>query len=577
MNTENTKTGRIRGRRMRYIMGSLGLLLLIASCNTTQNNSTDTQNIYQGIEFQMPEIAEPIIPDNTVIITEFGAIPDGQHLNSDAFTKAIAELDKKGGGTLVIPKGIWLTGPIQLISNLNIHTEAGALVIFSTDKSHYPLIETSFEGNNTIRCMSPIYGKKLANISFTGKGVFDGSGEVWRHVKKSKLTSSDWNTLIASGGILNESGTTWYPSEGFMKGEQLSEMNVPSNITSIDQYEEIRDFLRPVMVSLVECKQVLIDGPTFQNSPAWCIHPLMCENLVIKNTTVRNPWFSQNGDGLDIESCKNTLIYNCNFDVGDDAICIKSGKDKDGRERGIATENLIVKNCIVYHGHGGVTIGSEMSGGVKNMHVSNCTFMGTDVGLRFKSNRGRGGIVENIYVSDIQMINIPTNAISFNLYYGGRSVSEMLEEGGLLNGEGINIPAVSEKTPQFKNIFLKNITCRGALQGVYLQGLPEMNLENIVLKNIDIKATNGLQCMDANGISIENIRLTTKNLPAYHFYNSKNVSIKELEITQKENPYITIEGSKTEKIKIEANQQINTNNIVIGKNVNSEAIEIISQ
>jgi polygalacturonase len=194
----------------------------------------------------------------------------------------------------------------------------------------------------------------------------------------------------------------------------------------------------------------------------------------MRNTTVKNPWYSQNGDGIDIESCKNSIVHDCNFDVGDDAICIKSGKDKEGRDRGIPTENLVVKNCIVYHGHGGVTIGSEMSGGVKNMHVSNCTFLGTDVGLRFKSNRGRGGIVENIYISNIEMINIPSQAISFNLYYSGMSVSEDMEEGTA--GQLPKLIPVTEETPQFKNIFIRDVNCNGAYQGIFLQGLPEMNL-----------------------------------------------------------------------------------------------------
>src|SRR5690606_35184650 len=183
----------------------------------------------------------------------------------------------------------------------------------------------------------------------------------------------------------------------------------------------VKDFLRPVMVSLVGCNKVLLDGPTFQNSPAWNLHPLMCSNVILRNLTVRNPWYSQNGDGVDLESCKNVLIYNNTFDVGDDAICFKSGKNEDGRKRGMATENVIVKNNVVYHGHGGFVIGSEMSGGVKNVHVSNCTFLGTDVGLRFKSTRGRGGVVENIYISDIDMTNIPTESIRFNMFYGGNA------------------------------------------------------------------------------------------------------------------------------------------------------------
>ena len=217
----------------------------------------------------------------------------------------------------------------------------------------------------------------------------------------------------------------------------------------------------------------------------------MVENLIVRNITVRNPWYSQNGDGIDVESCKNVLVENSNFDVGDDAICIKSGKDEDGRKRGIPCENLVIRNNIVYHGHGGVTVGSEMSGGVKNMHVSNCTFMGTDVGLRFKSNRGRGGVVENIFISDIRMTDIPTYAISFNLYYGGQSVSEMMESGGHKNFA--EAEPVTEETPQFKNISIKNVTLKGAKQAVILQGFPEMNLENIKISDMLLRPTKVLQ------------------------------------------------------------------------------------
>jgi polygalacturonase len=215
------------------------------------------------------------------------------------------------------------------------------------------------------------------------------------------------------------------------------------------------------MVKIENSKRVMFDGPVFQNSPAWGIHPLMVEDLTVRNITVRNPWYSQNGDGIDVESCKNVIVENSNFDVGDDAICIKSGKDEDGRKRGIPCENLIIRNNIVYHGHGGVTVGSEMSGGVRNMHVSNCTFMGTDVGLRFKSNRGRGGVVENIFISGIRMTNIPTHAISFDLFYGGQSVFEMLE--AEIKDNLANAEPVTEETPQFKNISIKNITVKGAM------------------------------------------------------------------------------------------------------------------
>uniref|UniRef100_UPI0030DD547F glycoside hydrolase family 28 protein n=1 Tax=uncultured Sunxiuqinia sp. TaxID=1573825 RepID=UPI0030DD547F len=423
----------------------------------------------------------------------------------------------------------------------------------------------------------PIYGKGLENIAITGEGVIDGSGDAWRQVKRSKMTDSQWKKLVASGGIVNESGTSWFPSESFKKGFEMSDMNVPTQFTTMDEFEEIKDFLRPVMVSLVSCNKVLLDGPVFQNSPAWNIHPLMCENLTVRNIDVRNPWYSQNGDGIDIESCKNTVLYDSRFDVGDDAICIKSGKDQDGRDRGIPTENLIIKNCIVYHGHGGVTVGSEMSGGVKNMHVSGCTFMGTDVGLRFKSTRGRGGVVEGIYISDIDMIDIPTNAISFNLYYGGLSVSEMLEQQAQNDGES-EMMEVTEETPQFKDISIKNVIVKGAKQAIYLQGLPEMNLENVLLEDLVMEAENGLFCMDANGVTVNNLKLKTTKFPAVNFYNVQNVSIKDLSVNTGGQPIISVNGSKTKNVDIvlstgEATDEI----LLLNQNVNPEAVKVTRQ
>jgi len=556
---------------------SLGLILVItiSSCqNKKENNNLSAKPFDQEGEFKMPVVKEPVIPDNTVYITDFGAVSDGQTLNTKAISDAINDVSEKGGGKVVIPKGLWLTGPIILKSNINIHAEEGALVIFSPDKNLYPIIETSFEGNNTFRCMSPIFGKDLENIAFTGKGIFDGTGEVWRPVKKEKLTESQWKTLIRSGGIVNDDGKIWYPSESSFEGQKISGMNVPNQLRSIEDFEKIKDFLRPVMVSLVNCKKILFDGPVFQNSPAWCLHPLMCEDLTIRNVTVRNPWFSQNGDGLDIESCKNSIVYDSNFDVGDDAICIKSGKDEDGRKRAKPTENLVIRNCIVYHGHGGVTIGSEMSGGVKNVYVSGCTFIGTDVGLRFKSNRGRGGIVENLFFSDIDMINIPTQAISFNMYYGGLSVSEMVAEGRNAGPATAEVPSFSEETPVFRNITIKNVTCKGASQALFLQGLPEQNLENIILENIDIEADNGMECIDASGISIKGMRLITKSLTAIRIINSKNINVEMLDVPFINDHNIEIKGEKSNNIKIRLKNKGNEINTVIGKESDTGTINI---
>jgi polygalacturonase len=525
------------------------ILITSAGCNpkqiSRQNNETE---FYNGLEFEMPLIQEPVIPQYSVTLTDFGAVEGGQVLNSQAFADAIDAVSEKGGGKVIIPAGVWLTGPIILKSNLELYTEPGALIIFSDNKDLYPVIETSFEGLDTWRCISPIYGKNLENVAFTGHGIWDGTGDAWRFVKRSKMTANQWKELLASGGVVNKKGDEWYPSEQFKAAHETANMNVPTGLNSKEEYEAIRDFLRPVMVSIQNSKRILFDGPTFQNSPAWGIHPLMVEDLIVRNLTVRNPWYSQNGDGIDIESCRNVLVENCNFDVGDDAICIKSGKDEDGRRRGVPCENIIIRNNIVYHGHGGVTVGSEMSGGVRNMHVSNCTFIGTDVGLRFKSNRGRGGVVENIYMSDIRMVNIPTNAISFNLYYSGMSVSEMLEAGNA--GELAKMEPVTEETPRFRNIFMHNIVVKGARQGVVLQGLPEMKLENVVLTDMLIEADNGFSIADADQVQIENVNLILKNSTAIQIYNSNNVEIKEVKYPFKDKNSITVNGSSNKNIRI---------------------------
>ncbi|MDD1443196.1 hypothetical protein MEO93_23125 [Dolichospermum sp. ST_sed3] len=272
-----------------------------------QSKNGQTGNLYEGIEFRMPVVKEPVIPSNSVSISDFGAQSGGQVLCSRAFADAIDAESKKGGGRVVVPPGTWLTCPITLKSNIEIYTEAGAMVVFSTDKSLYPVVKSNFEGFSTFRCMSPLNGRNLENISLTGKGIFDGSGDAWRQVKKEKLTESQWKKLVASGGLLSENAKTWYPSQQFIDGEKISEMNVPRKLKTKEEFEKIKDFLRPVLVSLISCKKVLIDGPVFQNSPGWNIHPLMCEDITVRNTTVRNPWYSQNGDGIDIESCITAL------------------------------------------------------------------------------------------------------------------------------------------------------------------------------------------------------------------------------------------------------------------------------
>ena len=492
------------------VLATISLPLMPAQQAIQAQCGCQTDNaLYANLPFDMPRVERPSFPDYAVSILQYGAKGDGITLNTKAINEAIQAVHTHGGGKVIIPEGLWLTGPIELLSNVNLHTEKNALVIFTNDFSSYPIIKTSFEGLETRRCQSPISARNAENVAITGHGVFDGAGDSWRPVKKGKLTSSQWNALIKSGGVVDKD--IWYPTAGSLKGAlACKDFNVPEGIETEEEWNEIRPWLRPVLLSIVKSKHVLLEGVTFKNSPSWCLHPLSCEHITINNVKVYNPWYSQNGDALDLESCTNALITNSVFDAGDDAICIKSGKDADGRRRGEPCQNVLVKNNTVLHGHGGFVVGSEMSGGVKNIYVSNCTFLGTDVGLRFKSTRGRGGVVESIYIDQIQMIDIPHEPLLFDLFYGGKAAGEETEEeiAGRMNAQ---IPPVTEETPAFRNIHISNIFCKGSGRAMFFNGLPEMPIENVSVKNVVIsEAKSGIVISQAKQVKLDNIEIRTQ-------------------------------------------------------------------
>ncbi len=467
------------------------------------------EGVYEGLPFEMQQVEQPVFPEYSVNITDFGAVADGKTLNTEAINNAIKDVNSKGGGKVVIPAGLWLTGPIELKSNVNLYTEQNSLILFTDDFNAYPILETSFEGLETRRCQSPISAWNAENIAITGYGVFDGSGDSWRPVKKGKMTASQWKSLLASGGVVEND--VWYPTAGSLKGAKAcKEFNNPEGIETDEEWNEIRPWLRPVLLNIVKSKKVLLEGVTFKNSPSWCLHPLSCEHITIKDVKVFNPWYSQNGDALDLESCNYALIINNVFDAGDDAICIKSGKDEDGRKRGEPCQNVIVKNNVVLHGHGGFVVGSEMSGGVKNIYVSDCTFLGTDVGLRFKSTRGRGGVVENIHIHNINMIDIPHEALLFDLFYGGKGAGEETEE-ELIARMKTAIPPVTEETPAFRDIYISGITANGVGRAMFFNGLPEMPIRNIDIKGVQItNAKAGIVISQAENVTIDNANVETE-------------------------------------------------------------------
>lgn len=514
-------------KQMLFVAGVCTPLLFGSCCASSSQQTVGAIDaaIYEGLPFDMPKVEQPSFPAYEVNILDFGARSGGVFLNTQAINSAISHVSEKGGGKVIIPEGLWLTGPIVILSNVNLYTERNSLIVFTGDFEAYPIIETSFEGLETRRCQSPISARGAENIAITGFGVFDGAGDAWRPVKKEKLTERQWNNLVRSGGVVDAPGKIWYPTAGALKGAMATkEFNNPEGIETPEEWNEIRPWLRPVLLSFVDCKRVLLEDATFKNSPSWCLHPLSCEHVTINRVKVFNPWYSQNGDALDLESCSNALIVNCIFDAGDDAICIKSGKNEDGRRRGQPTQNVIVKNNIVFHGHGGFVVGSEMSGGVKNIYVSDCTFLGTDVGLRFKSTRGRGGVVEGIYINNINMIDIPNEALLFDLFYGGKGPDEVTAEDEA--NQNMNLLPVTEETPAFRNIHISNVNCKGSGRAMFFNGLPEMPIENVTVKDVIITdAKEGVVVSQATNVKMENIRIEARNGEQLRVSNAKEVTI----------------------------------------------------
>jgi polygalacturonase len=505
------------------------LVLLYISGLIAQNREQSDQEIkmyLSDLPFPMSAMQAPTIPDAKVSIVDFGAVADGRTMNTKAINEAITASSVKGGGIVVIPPGMWLTGPIEMKSNIELRIETGAMVFFSPRFEDYPMPAKG------TKVTSPIFGRGLKNIALTGKGVFNGNGHVWRPVKKEKLTEWQWKELVASGGIVTSDGNMWWPSKEAMNGEEyLTNLRKEKKNPTPEEIAMAREFLRPNMVDFVGCTNVLIDGPTFTNSPGWALHPTDCENLIIRNTTVVNNWWGQNTDGADISACRNVLFYRNTLDGGDDAICMKSSFTS---KREFALENVVIADCIVYHGHGGFVIGSNTDGGMRNISVKNCTFIGTDIGLRFKSARDRGGRVENIYVDGIRMKDIATSAILFDMFYEGNADNDPNKV----------------RLPLFSKFNIKNVVCDGARDALFVRGLEDAPIRDIKLANISVKARKALTMENADGFSLTNMWLDFKSGPVLDAKNTKNIRIDQITTAATADLLVRASGTETANVRI---------------------------
>lgn len=419
-----------------------------------------------------------------VNMKQAGAASDGMKLNTELINNTIERLAEGGGGTLYFPAGTYLTGSIRLKSNITVHLEAGATLKFSDNFDHYlPFVEMRYEGVMMKSFKPLIYAVDAENITIKGEGTLDGQGKAW------------WTEFFKVLVDLRDNGKRNVNRYQPMF-EQTNDMAALYAETNTDWHGTLdRRFFRPPFIQPVRCKRVRIEGVRIINSPFWTVNPEFCEQVSVQGVTIENPP-SPNTDGINPESCKDVRISDCHISVGDDCITIKSGRDAQGRNMGVPCENITITNCIMLRGHGGVVIGSEMSGGVKRVTISNCVFDGTDRGIRLKSTRGRGGVVEDIRISNIVMNDISKEAIVFNLKY-----SQMQQE------------AKSERTPEFRNIHVSGVTVRGVATPVKVAGLEEAPISGITLR--DVQVTDASQpCVfeDCRDLVLDNVYVNGKEI-----------------------------------------------------------------
>lgn len=451
--------------------------------------------------FAMPDLSARVFDSRVFDIRKFGANPGAQTSSTPAIAAAIEACAGSGGGRVLVPKGVWLTGPIHLKSNVELHLAEGAELCFSQRFADY--LPPVFMQRGGVRCYnySPlIYARGCNNIAVTGRGTLNGQGDVW------------WDKMIGGPGMtrLYKAGSKGVPVEQRI-------------------FKTEADGVRPPFIQPIECSNVLLEGFTLNSGPAWNIHPVYCENVTVRGVSVIT--HGPNNDGIDPEACRNVLIEDCLLDTGDDCICLKAGHDEDGWAVGKPCENVIIRRCQAKRGHGGVAFGSEMSAGIRNVFVHDCRFEGTDRGIRIKSKPGRGGYVENLYVQDITMDRIVGAAIHMTFRYG-KTYSP--------NG----------KQPRFRNFQIRNVTCNGAKQAVEIEGLADNYIEDVCLEDVRIGARHGIAAEYVRGLRLKRVELNGVSSPMVRLLDSQQVDISDCVCPPGTDVFLRLEGAATSDVRL---------------------------
>jgi polygalacturonase len=500
---------------------------------TIQEESTPSPYLSQPLAIDTPFmenmiIDEPVFPDTICSIDDFGAVAGGVVSNTKAIERAIESCSDAGGGKVLVPSGTWLTGPIRLRSNIELHVERDATILFSTNHADYlPVVFSRFEGIEYYNYSPPIYAEGVTNVAITGVGTLNGQGNLawWSFTPRA--------------------------TPSIKKLYAMGDDDIPVEKRIFGTKEAA---LRPTFIECVRCHNVLIENVKIVNGPMWTIHPLYSDHVIIRGVDVAtNPGPST--DGVVVDSSSHVLIENSTFNTGDDAIVLKSGRDKDGRRVNQPTENIVIRDCTIKDSHGAIAIGSEMSGDVRNIFVTDITIGSSQYGFRVKATRGRGGVVENIWVQDMTMRSISIGAIQLTTDYGYPFRPDSVDP------------------PTFRNIHFKNITVQKASQAIDIQGLPEVPIENISFDDTSFYTTkDSVDMRRATDIHITNAKLTAKkDYPMITISNSKQVSIRNTPCQASMNICFSLHGETSEDIDIQGNTW-GDNKILVSNEVPQDAL-----
>jgi polygalacturonase len=458
------------------VAAAILVLCLDARLDLPARQDTSDPQGWDALPALLKRISPPNFPDKDFLVTKFGAVGNGKKDCSGAFRKAIEKCNAEGGGKVVVPRGVYLTGPIHLKSNVNLYVSKGATIRFSTDpKKYLPVVYTRWEGVECMNYSPLIYAFEQENIAVTGEGVLDGQGS-------SKAWWS-WKGSKEYGWVEGKPDQ----KEGRKKLFDAGEKNIPVHQRVFGEGYH----LRPNFVQPYRCKNVLIQGVTFKNSTMWFLHPVLCQNVSILGVTTEG--LGPNNDGCDPESSSDVLIKNCYFNNGDDCIAIKSGRNADGRRVNVPSENIIVQGCSMKNGHGGVVIGSEISGSVRSVYAEDCTMdsPNLDRALRIKTNSMRGGVVENVFMRNVRVGQVAEAAVKINYYY---------EEG---DGGAF--------TPVVRNIEVSRMECNKSRYAIWIRAYDRSPATDISIKDCtfrDVAEPNVIE--NVKNLSLVNVRVNGK-------------------------------------------------------------------